>query len=60
VSRVQQARRLARRSWPVILAAWQRWQSLPEHEKERYRKMARDYAGRGRKALDDARRRRRG
>jgi hypothetical protein len=45
------AMRAARRAWPFILAAWQRWERLPEHEKERYRKMVRDYSNRGRSAL---------
>jgi hypothetical protein len=58
-SRVARAQRLARRAWPVILMAWERWQALPEHDKERYRRRAREYAARGRRAFDDARSRRR-
>lgn len=48
----------ARRLWPYLLMAWERWQSLSPDEKERYRKQARGYADRGRKALDAQRRRR--
>jgi hypothetical protein len=32
----------------VALEAWRRWQALSPEEKERYRKMARRYADRGR------------
>jgi hypothetical protein len=35
--------------------AWERWQSLPEDEKERYRARAREAAAKGRAALDQAR-----
>jgi hypothetical protein len=45
----------ARRAWPVILMAWERWQALPEAEKERYRRQAREAAARGRRALQQAR-----
>ena len=55
-SRVRQLRRL----WPYVLMAWERWQQLSPDEKERYKKQARDYAERGRKVIDDRRRRRRG
>jgi hypothetical protein len=34
--------------------AWERWQSLSDEEKERYRRQAREYAGRGRETLDRA------
>jgi len=44
-----------RRAWPVILMAWERWQALPEEEKERYKTRAREAAERGRVALDRAR-----
>lgn len=54
-SRVTQLRRL----WPYVLMAWERWQQLPQEDKERYKRQARDYAERGRKALDDRRKRRR-
>jgi hypothetical protein len=53
-SRVNQLRRL----WPYVLMAWERWQQLPDEDKERYKRQARDYAERGRKALDERRKRR--
>jgi glycogen debranching enzyme len=53
-SRVRQLRRL----WPYVLMAWERWQQLSPEEKERYKKQARDYAQRGKKALDERRKRR--
>ena len=42
------------------MMAWERWQALPEADKERYRRMAREYAGRGRKALQQSRTKKRG
>jgi hypothetical protein len=39
--------------------AWERWQSLPPERKEQYRRQAREYAARGRRALEDRRRRQR-
>ena len=53
-SRVKQLRRL----WPYVLMAWERWQQLSPEEKERYKKQARDFAERGRKAYDERRKRR--
>jgi glycogen debranching enzyme len=53
-SRVRQIRRL----WPYVLMAWERWQQLSPEEKERYKKNARDYAERGKKVLDERRKRR--
>jgi glycogen debranching enzyme len=53
-SRVAQLRRL----WPYVLMAWERWQQLSPEEKERYKRQARDYTQRGRKALDERRKRR--
>ena len=44
-----------RRAWPVILMAWERWQALPEAEKERYRVRARTVAAKGREAFAQAR-----
>ena len=44
--------RLARRLYPAALAAYRRWQSLTPEEKERYRRIARQYAERGRGAAD--------
>jgi hypothetical protein len=48
-----------RRAWPVLLMAWERWQALPDDEKERIIRRAREYTQRGRKAVDSARSRRR-
>jgi glycogen debranching enzyme len=53
-SRVAQLRRL----WPYVLMAWERWQQLSPEDKERYKRQARDYAERGRKVLDERRKRR--
>jgi hypothetical protein len=50
----------ARRLWPYVLMAWERWQAMPPEQKERYKRQARDYAERGRKMLDERRRRRGG
>jgi hypothetical protein len=54
--RVRRAGRAARRAWPYVLVAWERWQALSPEEKERYRRRARDYAQRGRRALGRRRR----
>ena len=48
----------ARRLWPYVLMAWERWQAMPPEQKERYKRQARDYAQRGRKLLDERRGRR--
>ena len=37
--------------------AWERWQAMPPEQRERYRRQARDYAERGRKVMEDQRRR---
>jgi RNase P subunit RPR2 len=50
--RVIAARRAARRLWPLALAAYRQWQQLTPEQKERYRKLAREYAQRGRTALE--------
>jgi glycogen debranching enzyme len=55
--RARNAARGVRRVWPYVLMAWERWQSLSPEERERYKKQARGYAQRGRKALDAQRRR---
>ena len=57
-SRIRTGVRGARRVWPYVLMAWERWQSLTPEEKERYKKRARGYAERGRKTLDAQRRKR--
>jgi hypothetical protein len=53
-SRISQLRRL----WPYVLMAWERWQQMSPDEKERYKRQARDYAERGRKIVDERRKRR--
>jgi hypothetical protein len=58
VGRTRGAVRGARRLWPYLLMAWERWQSLSPEEKDRYKKQARGFAERGRKTLDAQRRRR--
>ena len=52
IGRARSAARGARRAWPYVLMAWERWQSLSPEEKERYKKQARGYMDRGKKALD--------
>ena len=54
-SRLGRATSVGRRAWPVLLMAWERWQALPEADKERYRRQARDFAGRGKRAMDGQR-----
>jgi TRAP-type C4-dicarboxylate transport system substrate-binding protein len=56
MSRMARAARGARRAWPIVLMAWERWQKLPQHEKDRYRRQAQDYAKRGRKLIEERRR----
>jgi hypothetical protein len=48
----------ARKLWPVALEGWRRWDQLPQHRKDHYRKMAADYARRGREVVDKRRGRR--
>ena len=38
----------ARRLWPYVMMAWERWQRLSPAEKERYKRQAQEYAQRGR------------
>jgi hypothetical protein len=47
--RRQDAIRHARRLWPYLLLAWRRWESLPEHRKQRLKAQARGYAERGKR-----------
>jgi hypothetical protein len=49
-----------RRAWPVVIMAWERWQALSEEDRARYRRRVREYADRGRRAVEDARSRRSG
>jgi hypothetical protein len=53
--RLARTRATAKRAWPIALEAWRRWDNLSPQQKERYRKMAGDYAQRGRKALESRR-----
>jgi hypothetical protein len=55
MSRMARAARGARRAWPFVLMAWERWQKLTPQEKERYLRQAREYADRGRKTLQQRR-----
>ena len=59
MSRMLRATRVTRRAWPLVLMAWERWQKLDPEQKERYLRQARGYAQRGRKLVDDRRRKRR-
>jgi hypothetical protein len=56
-ARGARAVRSARRLWPYVLMAWERWQALSPEQKERYKRQARDYAERGRRAVEQRRRR---
>jgi len=56
-TRIRGGVRGARRMWPYMMMAWERWQSLSPEDKERYKKQARGYAERGRALLDAQRRR---
>ncbi len=47
----------ARRMWPVVLMAWERWQSLTPEQQERYKRQAREYLQRGKDAAAARRRR---
>ena len=56
--RLTRIRPAARRAWPIVLMAWERWQALPPERREHYLKQARGYAERGRKAIRQRRRKR--
>ena len=56
--RTGRAAQMARRVTPLVLEAYRRWERLTPEQKQRYTKMAREYAGRGRQAFDQAQRRR--
>ena len=49
---LRRAGRAGRRAWPYVLMAWERWQALSPEDKARYRRRAREYAERGRRAVD--------
>jgi hypothetical protein len=55
-SRIARTGHGVRRAWPYVLMAWERWQALSPQEKERYKRRAREYADRGKQALDARRR----
>jgi hypothetical protein len=55
---MQRATRVTRRAWPLLMMAWERWQKLEPEQKERYLRQARGYADRGRKLVEDRRRKR--
>ena len=57
MSRLARTTKAARRAWPVVLMAWERWQQLPPEKKERYKRQARGYADRGRRAVQERRKR---
>lgn len=59
-NRLARGRSAAKRAWPVVLMAWERWQALPEEDKERYRRQARQYADQGRRAFVEFSRRKPG
>ena len=56
VSRRGRAVHNVRRLWPFVLMAWERWQKLEPEQKERYMRQAREYAQRGRTAIEQRRR----
>ena len=51
----RRAVRYARRAWPLILAAYRRWERLTPEEKARYQKAVRDAAERGRRVVVERR-----
>jgi hypothetical protein len=53
----RRAYKYARRAWPIVLAAYRRWEKLTPEEKERYRQSALRTVERGR---EEYRRRRPG
>ena len=59
MARTSKAVANARRLWPYVLIAWERWQALPQKEKERYKRQARQYADQAKALLDEQRRKQR-
>jgi hypothetical protein len=51
----RRAFKYARRAWPLVLAAYRRWENLSPAEKERYRRQARETVERGRKEYEKRR-----
>ena len=58
-ARGQGLTKAARRAWPVVLMAWERWQALSPQEKERYKRRAQEAADRGKRAIEKQRKKRR-
>jgi TRAP-type C4-dicarboxylate transport system substrate-binding protein len=58
-NRKARATRQARRVWPILLAAYERWQALPPEKREQYLRQAREYAQRARTEVEKRRPRRR-
>ena len=56
LTRARNAGRGARRLWPYVLMAYERWQTLTPEEKERYKQRARDFSERGRRLAEQRRR----
>ena len=54
--RSQQMARSVRRAYPIVLAAYERWQALSPEEKERYKQRARAAGERGRRVIEQRRR----
>lgn len=54
--RYREAARLARRGVPIALELYRRWQQLTPEQRERYLRMARDYAARAGDAYQRRRR----
>jgi hypothetical protein len=49
------AARLARRGVPIAIELYRRWQSLTPEQRDRYLRMAREYAGRANEAVQRGR-----
>ena len=56
-AKYREAARLARRGVPIALELYRRWQQLPPETRERYLRMAREYANRAGDAYQQRRRR---
>ena len=56
-AKYREAVRLARRGVPIAMELYRRWQQLTPEQRERYLRMARDYANRAGEAYERRRRR---
>ncbi len=54
-SGVARATQAGKRAWPYVLLAWERWQTLSDEEKERYRAKAKELAAKGKTTLAEVR-----